>query len=299
MSEHQAIHRRSFISLIASASVLQACGGGGDDGTDQTTSASTIDRRTTSTPASRQEALAVKTAALNLTQWQLELPIDKSGNRSGTADVRDFSKDDLSAQVLPYFKRTSAVAFEFAAPAFGALTKHAGGARCELKQAEGARWNAASSERRLILVQRLISGVSGSQPRVIIGQVHDSARNLVMIKYYGPANATGLKGEQGELRAVFNASPNATEKVLDPRYKLGDKMEVTIVCKKGKGTVEYKRGSSVSKTVSHDLMLADKAGRTGTTYFKVGVYPQQEGADPAAGSMAKLEVVSVQQSVIT
>lgn len=284
------VDRRTVMLSMALSVSLQACGGGDDlPVTDQTAQDGSDELE-----ANRQYALGTSTSSIKLNDWDLELPVNSKGKLSGEALTLNDNKTHKVVKVENYFKLTSDGYF-FYSPAFGAKTSsEAGGARCELKQDKEHRWNAFSDYRYLTLNQILKSTQSGTKPRVVIGQIHDNTRNLVMIKYYGPSNATGTN-DKGVIKAVFNSEPNDEEVVLDDAYKLGEKMTVIIGCKNKKGFVEYTKGKtavSASRTIDTDNVK-------GGTYFKVGVYPQEIGADPGGNSGARLTISTVKQSVVT
>lgn len=304
------VNRRKFISIFAAVGALPGCGGGGDDDGVHAVDSKAGTREDTETVNLRNQAgsAPVATGAIDLSKWQLELPVNSEGRLNGDAQTLDHPFEKKGPSNLSTYFRAFDGQFEFVAPAFGAQTSaNAGGARCELKQSAKLpklRWNAKKAIRSMALSQRLQTTQSGSKPRVVIGQIHDGRHNLVMVKYYGPPNATGNKGEKGVVKAVFNfdeaardgqPAKEAWEEILDDSYKLGDKMTVTLSCVKGVGTVSYATSAKPSAVIRTRQL--DTPNEAGASYFKFGAYAQRDGADVKSVNMAWVTVESARFSV--
>jgi hypothetical protein len=267
--------RRWFLG-VASSGLLVACGGGGDS------DAALADEALGKPDADEQKTNLLGT----LIGWQLELPINEQGGLSGKNATLDFPITKGVPGWTNYFVATPKK-LTFKSPVDGARTDNAGGARCEVKQAKAYRWNGRRDTRYLRLMQTLQTTPSGSTPRVVIGQLHDGTNHQVMIKYYGPKNATGAKGELGRITAEFNTGVNDIKVDLDTAYALGTAMSVTINCNKGKAKVSYRSAGTTTNTPSYLLNAPDEAGRC---FFKFGAYPQKTGADPINMFMTQVDV---------
>jgi hypothetical protein len=269
--------RRWFLG-VAGSGLLVACGGSSD-----------TDAELADGALGKPDEGESKTNLLgNRNGWQLELPINEQGGLSGKTATLDFPITKGVPGWTNYFDATTKK-LTFKSPVEGARTDNAGGARCEMKQAKANRWNARRDKRFLTLTQTLQTTASGSEPRVVIGQLHDGIEHQVMVKYYGPTNATGATGERGRIMAEFNTGGIGTKVVLDAAYALGTAMSVTIDCNRGKAKVLYKSAGTTKNTSSYLLNVPDEAGRC---FFKFGAYPQKTGADANSVSMAQVDVTA-------
>lgn len=221
--------------------------------------------------------------------WVLELPVSASGSLSSNGPPHSLAVATLISgnpappDFLPRYFTTQSASLRFTAPPYGVLTSSAaGGARCELKQVSPARWNPMKGTHTMALTQTLTQTPRGRQPRVIVGQVHDS-ENLVLIKYYGPTSATGTKADTGKLQVEFNHGDPTGVEILDAAFKPETPFKVTIKIVDGQATVTYVK-SNFQKKASRMLKPTG-----GDAYFKVGVYPQKHKAgDPMLAGAAEL-----------
>lgn len=228
---------------------------------------------TAAPPDRALQAATVPAILKTFESWVLELPVNASGQPSG--DPKEIAvasvisgNPPVPTFVSKYFKVVG-TSLQFTASPYGAMTSNAaGGARCEVKQAKANRWNPLTDTRSMQLKQTLTATPAGKYPNVVVGQVHDD-ENLVLIKYYGPANAKGNASDTGSMKVEFNHADPSGVMVLDSQYKVGTAFSVTIKIDKGTATVTYAK-STTTKTFSKALTPTG-----GYAYFKAGVYPQK------------------------
>lgn len=208
---------------------------------------------------------------LNLTNWKVTLPV---GSSNSATEIKQPQLATFTDQ--NYFHlNTDSSAVVFKAIAGGARTS-TGTAypRSELREmanngTTNAAWVCTTATRGMCLEQKL-THTTVHKPEATIAQIHDASNDLLMVKYFGPAypNATGST-DTGSLEARLNN--DSTTIVLDPAYKLGDPMALSISVVNGAVVITYQNmRSGVIKTTS-PVAFKDVSGGC---YFKAGMYIQ-------------------------
>ena len=245
---------------------------------------------------SSAEGLDAVTSVLASADWNVDLPVNKSGqlpahNADGSpvTDSADLAASLTISQLAttafdlaPYFKITDD-GILLVAPVDGAVTSvAAGGGRSELRGAQ--LFNAATGTASLRYSAALVEN-PGINRSTVIGQIHGSvgsANNqgssvyILLIKFY-QTSASG-----GKIVAQFNSvnyagaatSNGGIQVTLDANYTLGEKYNVEIDLQGGKCSVLYSTGDSApSATGANNIDMSGYSGDL--AYFKVGAYAQK------------------------
>jgi hypothetical protein len=227
-----------------------------------------------SKPPSSSSSAAIQALSRSFAGWDVHLPVNAKGELKGKSiSVRwpqvtgEGSRSALAQQLAKYVAVQGDGSVKFTSPSKGATTSsRAGGPRAELRQK--AEWQVKGGQAQLHLVQTLQRTPAGQSPVVFIGQAHDAKDRLVIVRYEGPKNANG-KTDTGRLEVVVNEKPSKTF-VIDPAYRLGDKMAISMVVRDGKLTVLYgKQGAKPTATEIEGVTLRPQSDKA---YFKVGAY---------------------------
>lgn len=294
MSEPKLLQRRVVLLSVVSATALVACGGAEDlsdatsDGADDEKALADADASALDSAGSAQEKTAVVPLLDSFKEWQLELPIDSQGGVTNDPWVIGWpftSKPPQPALGDHLTVSEDKKVVTVSASPFGAVKRKAngestaGGARCEFKQIAAQRWNPFTANRSLSLTLqplRLPQASSSKDEGVMhIAQVHDGAENLIMVSARTRLGGKGGDQESARITVTFNHHKEVRVfKVLDTEYRIGDILVIKLICRKGKGTVTYRNPrSKVTLSFTETLHPLSQVA-----YFKVGVYPQTDGA---------------------
>jgi hypothetical protein len=210
----------------------------------------------------------VPSSNFNLTDWKITLPIDASGGILGTA----IEVKSLSGYQHPHFFYTgSDGAMVFYAPVEGATTRGSKYARSELREMSGtskAAWSLAQGGfmSATLEVDMVPTYNSGSQGRVVVGQIHGHDDELVRLYWekgtiYFVNDHAGPSNVQTTFK-LTNAAGQSPDISLDERFSY---------------TFEAK-GSDLKVSVIADGQLymsttrISSAWDSDTFYFKAGTY---------------------------
>uniref|UniRef100_A0A4V8GZK9 Alginate lyase AlgAT5 n=1 Tax=Defluviitalea TaxID=1185408 RepID=A0A4V8GZK9_9FIRM len=183
---------------------------------------------------------------LDLTNWKLTLPIN---------DAEEITQPELdSYEHSEYFHvNDDGDAVVFKAHCGGDTTEGSSYPRCELREMtndgqDKASWSTTSGTHTMIIDQK-ITHLPEVKDHVVVGQIHDSDDDVIMIRLEG--NHLFVEGDGEELAD------------LDTDYELGTRFTVKIVASGGKIKVYY----------NGDLKLTYNKSVSGC-YFKAGMYTQ-------------------------
>ncbi|MDB5815658.1 MAG: Acyl-homoserine lactone [Rhodocyclales bacterium] len=218
-------------------------------------------------------------AFLGIQTWKLELPI---GTGFKSALVLKL-KDGLGTYSSEYFNVNSVngqpTGVNFRSIAGGAIVGGTAYARSELREEDStgsssAAWS-CKTDVRTMHIEQTLKHTTLHKAELGMGQIHDGSNDVVMIKYFGPTDANGVYfgtvngvSDTGIISARFNNDTSNT--VLDPAYKIGDRMTVDIkTTGNGYVTISYKNERS-----GYQITLAPKLFEniSGSCYFKAGMY---------------------------
>ncbi|SMC98245.1 Hemolysin-type calcium-binding repeat-containing protein [Fulvimarina manganoxydans] len=203
----------------------------------------------------------------DLSNWKITLPVDSSGRTDGTA----VEVQGLEGYEDPRFFYDSADgAMVFRASTDGATTSGSKYPRTELREMKGderAAWDLKQGG-TLTATLKIDEApiVNGTPGRIIVGQIHGKADELVRLywengKVYFKNDQAGSNNK--ELR--FDLTNDAGE---NPDISIGEKFSYKIEARGDKLVVEVHTDGQIYKSVSdiNDVWQSDQF------YFKAGVY---------------------------
>lgn len=193
---------------------------------------------------------------LDLANWYVTLPTGKP-KRPDTVHVPEILKyADTNFKV-----NTTGDGVEFTGPCDGVTTENSGYPRSELRETRGkdlAAWSSSSGVHEMTFSGAVLH-LPVAKPEVVIGQIHDSEDDVLMIKCSGETLGVMYKGK--------------TVKIIDAAYKLGTRYTVRISVEKDTISVFYNDMGKPVYTVKGEKSKAEN-------YFKVGCYTQ---SNPSKG----------------
>ena len=204
----------------------------------------------------------------DLRNWKITLPIDASGNYSGTAvEVHNLSE----YQHPKFFYTGTDGAMVFRAPVDGATTSGSNYARSELREMNGtsrAAWNLSTGGvmTATLEVDQAPIRFDGTVGKVVVGQIHGADHELVRL-YWDNSKAYFVNDRAGSSNAetkfyFYNAAGQQPNISLDERFSYvidakGSSLEVTV---HADGDI-YKSASTINSVWQSDSF-----------YFKAGTY---------------------------
>lgn len=204
----------------------------------------------------------------NLQNWNITLPVDSRGSKSGTAaEVENLIRYENSN----YFWDAKDGAMVFRASADGATTSGSKYARTELREMKGedrAAWKLSEggTMSATLKIDQLPRWEDGSPGRIVIGQIHGNDHELVRL-YYQDGTVHFVNDRAGsnnqETKFAFKNS-----KGEEPKIALGEKFSYlidahgkTLALKIFADGQEYRSVTSINSVWQSDSL-----------YFKAGVY---------------------------
>lgn len=224
-------------------------------------------------------APATNTAAFDLRQWKLTLPIPNSSG--GPLEIK---KDALMTYASKYFYLDDKGKMTFWTPVNGKLatTSNSTYPRTELREIIGADerddWN---WEGHHTLQACLWVAQTSVSKKVIVGQIHSYDQPLVKLQWYNGEVYAQIKrqedGLNGEIKTKL-ATPGTSQFC----YTIDSNAGVVTVSVKGGGTATY------------DYVGTDPNWKTQKFYFKAGSYCQEHiGVDPSSTAGCKVRFGSL------
>ncbi|KAJ3095485.1 hypothetical protein HK100_005804 [Physocladia obscura] len=246
--------------------------------TGRTNAAATSTTTNTNTNTSTNTTEPSPGKILNLSAWELQLPI--AGNMSRVAIITPPALNSVSNQFFqPAPAGLSAV--DFYTPVTGVTTSDSLNPRTELRQLNQdgslAFWSYQGSYalQVILTVELFPANVSNGAGGVIVCQLFSAA------VINGPEYVVRAYPNFVQLERGSNANGSVDKQVLVPNYTAGQQMKITFSVMNGKLTAAVDIGTTVTTTIDS----ADDY------YFKAGSYCQtQESADNGC----KVRIFSIQ-----
>lgn len=212
----------------------------------------------------------------DLTNWKITLPVDSSGNASGTAiEVKDLS----GYQNSKYFYTAADGAMVFYASVDGATTSGSSYARSELREMNGtakAAWNLSTGGFMSATLEVDAAPMrDGQGKKIVVGQIHGEDDELVRLYWHDNKLyfANDLSGSDNKEHTFnFKADDGSA-----PDVSLNEKFSYTINAKGNVLDVDiYADGK-----VYHSHTTINSVWQSDSFYFKAGTYL---GANETNGS---------------
>lgn len=212
--------------------------------------------------------MAYNSDRFNLNNWKITLPVDSSGNKSGTAvEVQKL----IGYENSNYFWDGADGAMVFRAMADGATTSGSKYARSELREMNGddrAAWKLSQggTMSATLKIDELPSRSDGSGGRMVVGQIHGKDHELIRLYYEnGTVHFVNDRAGSGNKETTFTFKNAQGEQ---PSIGIGEKFSYSIDARGSSMTVKIfadgKEYSSV--TPINSVWQSDEF------YFKAGVY---------------------------
>ncbi|QUI23779.1 polysaccharide lyase family 7 protein [Vallitalea pronyensis] len=185
---------------------------------------------------------------LDLTNWKITLPI--AGSNGNAMEVKQPALD--SYEHSSYFV-DSGSGVRFKAHCGGATTSGSSYPRSELREMKNngkdkASWSTTSGT-HIMEIRQKITHLPVVKPHVVVGQIHDSNDDVIVIRLEGNKLFVDENGDDGP--------------VLTNNYQLGTIFKVKFVAKNGGVQIYYNDNYVYTYKVS-----------TSGCYFKAGMYTQ-------------------------
>jgi len=220
----------------------------------------------------------------DLTHWKLTLPVDASGQTSGTAT--EISAAQLAAGYTNalYFQTGEGGTMVFWCPVNGATTGGSSFPRSELREMldptnSEVNWTAHGTH--ILDAQCRVTEVPSSQ-KVIIGQIHGysgNARPLIKLQFF-----------KGRVEAQVKVSPNKDRdrKLTFPEVGLNKDISYQIKLQDGRLDI------TVNEQTQTENIFANEADWTNQTfYFKAGAYCQDNKGRATEGARVSFSRLKV------
>jgi len=212
-----------------------------------------IDANPTVIPASLLPLAQViyPSQVLNLTNWKITLPTGFSGNPT------EIKQPELTTyNINPWFIVVpEGNAVRFRAAVNGTTTSGSDYPRSELREMVGngntkASWSSREGV-HIMFLDQAITTVPKVKPGIVAGQVHDSDKDIIVIRLDYPNLHIRV-----DKKNVYT---------LDPDYKLGKRFKVKFVVSDSRTNVYYNNSTAPVYTLNKKYSDA---------YFKIGAYTQ-------------------------
>lgn len=204
----------------------------------------------------------------NLNNWNITLPVDSRGSKSGTAaEVENL----INYENSNYFWDANDGAMVFRAMSDGATTSGSKYARTELREMNGeerAAWKLSQggTMSATLKIDALPTWSDGSPGRMVVGQIHGNDHELVRLYYEdGTVHFVNDRAGSGNKETTFTLTNARGEQ---PKIGIGEKFSYLIDAQGKTLTVkvfadgqEYKSVTSINSVWQSDQL-----------YFKAGVY---------------------------
>lgn len=187
---------------------------------------------------------------INLNNWKLTLPT------GGSKDPTEIKQPSLATYKNdPYFLVSGDNGVRFRAPVTGVTTSGSSYPRSELREMvnngkDKASWSSTSGKHTMYLEQA-VTHLPKAKPHIVVGQVHDSSDDVIVIRLEGKKLQIDVDGADGP--------------VLDSNYTLGKKFAVKFEVQGGQTKIYYNNSNTPAYTLSRSYSGA---------YFKAGAYTQ-------------------------
>lgn len=204
----------------------------------------------------------------DLSNWKITLPVDFTGNITGTAvEVKLLTNYSSSY----FYTSTVDGAMVFRAAVDGATTSGSSYARSELREMKGtdrAAWNLTTGGVMTATLEVDVAPMrfDGTMGKVVVGQIHGQSNELVRIywdnsKVYFANDQSGLNNTENKFY-FFNSAG------LQPNISLNEKFSYVIDAKGSTLEVSIYADGDVYRSVT----AINSVWQTDTFYFKAGTY---------------------------
>jgi hypothetical protein len=195
----------------------------------------------------------VPAQVLDLRLWKITLPLPNPSNSSSPWEILQPQLGNF--QSAPWFQIAPDGGILFRAPVNGTTTSGSSYPRSELREMTGdgrqlASWSSTSGTHTMFIDQA-ITAVPATKRHIVVGQIHDSSDDVIVIRLEYPNLHVDLGGD--------NVA------VLDPDYTLGERFTVQFVVSGGRTSIFYNGSSTPAHTLTRSYSRA---------YFKAGAYTQ-------------------------
>lgn len=201
---------------------------------------------------------------LDLTDWKVTMPENTS--HAGAPD--EYFQPELSTYSNnAYFKvNSSCDGVQFLAPISGYTTSGSSYPRSELREMTSngtvnASWGTNDGKPHTMFIDQAITAVPTTKKHIVVGQIHDSADDVIVIRLEYPKLFVDINGVEGP--------------TLDANYTLGKRFTVKFVSSGGQTKIYYNGSATPAYTLS-------KNGNG--YYFKAGAYTQSNCSKEASCS---------------
>lgn len=201
---------------------------------------------------------------LDLTNWKVTMPENTS--HAGAPD--EYFQPELSTYSNnAYFKvNSSCDGVQFLAPTSGYTTSGSSYPRSELREMTGngtvnASWGTNDGKPHTMFIDQAITAVPTTKKHIVVGQIHDAADDVIVIRLEYPKLFVDINGVEGP--------------TLDANYTLGKRFTVKFVSSEGQTKIYYNGSTTPAHTLS----------KNGSGYyFKAGAYTQSNCSKEASCS---------------
>ena len=264
------------------AAAIAACGGGGT--ADVPAPASTAATPSV-VPATPDAALTppVRVAQFNLSQWKLDLPIDRFGGQGGTGGIQNASQTIATSQLLAgfvdaYFYADAQGRLIFTAPANGAVTSPGVGSdhsRSELREVyagPGADANGNWTGTGVLTGTCAIRAVAPASSNAVFAQVRSQTNTLALLVYRPATHDLAV-----DIYSANASGSGHTVTALVKNVNLGDGIAYSLSVS-GNVITATVNGATRSSTLDASWVGAP-------LYFKLGAYHLAPNTGNAPGDM--------------
>lgn len=214
----------------------------------------------TPTPTATAAPGSLPSQVLNLANWKVTLPVDKSGNAGSSCSPLEVTQPALASFTDQWFKNTAAGdGVVFRANVEGCTTSGSSYPRSELREMNGsalASWSSTSGTSTMTTTEAVTS-LPPNKPQLVVGQIHASSDDLIEIL------ADGTNMPAGTFKLAYRWLGAEQSDVLISSLTYGQRFTYGIGASGGTFTIVANDGPAHLKTKSVSGL-----------YFKAGAYPQ-------------------------
>jgi len=200
--------------------------------------------------------LAIATAEppsqrLDLSRWKLTLPVDT--DRQGSPDEITWPALESFINQQCFFADSQGSGVVFRAPCGGIPTKGSRYPRCELREMQNSKteaaWSTDEDQPHTLSLRLAVTNLPAAKKHVVCAQIHDADDDVLMVRL--------------EDKKLFIERPGHSDVRLDSNYALGSPFDLKIQVGAGRICVWH----------NNEEKLDWQSSRSGC-YFKAGCYTQ-------------------------
>jgi hypothetical protein len=202
---------------------------------------------------------------VDLTNWKITLPYSSSETSNSPLEIK---QPQLAAfSVTPWFRlNPTGTGIIFRAPVNGVTTSGSNYPRSELREMTSnglarASWS-PNSGTHTMMIDEAIMAVPTTKPDIVVGQIHDSSNDIIVIRLDYPKLYINVDGKNVH--------------TLNSNYVLGERFNIKYVVSGGKTAVYYNGSSQPVYVLTKNYSDA---------YFKAGAYTQSNCGTEGSSSL--------------